>query len=435
MCKNEEESITFKRSHGKSYYIPEVFQDSPTYNCVVPVFIRDINKSLSLIELYGSRGIDPYLDHFIMVNNYPIQRVSIGAKIQGEMHRNDHADVTRNHVMLKVDDFSGGESLAVWVKCYMNLYTSSGLGKVETYGKIVEIEGTVVEVKGIKSLVADKLVILGNNESFDVEIQCWKERLEVRNALKCPWVYTSKNNILYSCLSKVRSAYEDTLTSTVVNSKGQSGLVSDDTASRPTVAEPDVQIIDYLDTSTTEGTGNIGESQLLFDFLEWILENGDASFKLAELMKSNKIRFQLYHMAKEKLSQENLAYYDNLRDSLKFAVNEIFHYIRHILQEDYKFIEVTKNQTVYPRNLFCLISHIKNSLEFLKFQAVSKSRVTIFNVENYIQVFRQYSSNLVGNVNYKILNYIVDWVLVNDLNDRNLWKYDSKRKEWSYLIE
>lgn len=437
MCKNEEESLTFRRSYGKSYYIPEVFHDSPTYNCVVPVFIRDINKSSSLIELYGSRGIDPFLDHFIMVNNYPIQRVSIGAKIQGEIHRDDHADATRNHIMLNVDDFSDGELLSIWVKCWVNLYTSSGLGRVEAYGKIVEIEGIVIEVKGIKSLVADNLVILGDNESIDVEIQCWKKRIEVRNALKRPWVYSSKDNLLQSCLNKIGTMHEDTLTPAGVSSGGQPGLVFScgDTIVEASVTELDIQIIDDLNSLTTDQIGNIDESQLLFDFLEWILEHGNASFKLAELMKSNKIRFQLYDIAKQKLSKQNLAYYNGLYDSLKLAVNEIFHYIRHILQEEYKLIEVTKSQTVYPKTFFCLASHIKDSLRFLKFQAISKSRVIIFNVENYLQIFRQYSSNLVGNVNYKILNYIVDWILANDLNDRNLWRYDSKRKEWSYLIE
>lgn len=480
------------RYPNKCFYVPEVFHMAPTDGKIIPLFISDINKSRSILEVYGSKGFDKYINNFIIINNYPIKKVKITGKVIGEKFK-DYSNLgernSKNYVRITVDDFSSDKMLTIDVKVQEALYLSAGLVFNSSYGKIVEMVGVVNDLSSERELLAENISIVGDNDELDVEIISWKEKLEFRKSiLSNPWIYEppklaytpmtytepkllrkdyerkkSKQNIdiidvendndfrpsifredsillrqhLRSCQDVID------LTDFIKDNKSPDINKEFDLNKESKVEEIDegvipdseVQILEVNQVHSRGSNGDvpgqvIEEFQLTLEFIIWILKYGQSPFKLADIYNYSKVKYLLENSARIKLTR---LLDSNSQRNVKNTKHQIFHSVRHLLHINYRLIDVSQNQDVNPHNLHRLIDHLKYCLNILRLHKINEDKTTVLNVESYLGIFKIHSNNLIGDVDYKLINGIIDWILTNDFNDRKDWKYDSKVIEWSYI--
>lgn len=490
------------RYPNKCYYVPEIFHMAPTDGKVIPLFISDINRSRSILEVYGSKGFEKYMNNFIMINNYPVKKVKITGKVIGETYK-DYSEWgernPKNYVLVAVDDFSSDRMLIIEVKVKEALYLSAGLVFNRSYGKIVEAVGIVNELSNKRELLVDYISIIGSNDELDLEIESWKEKLEFRNAVLCsPWIYEppklDQTPMAYSEPKLLRKDFnrkkfkegldifdaENAVSPSIFRedsillrhrlepchdiidltdpievyevleaNKGPEANGEPEVNEYPEVNESEVEEIDdpllpdseiqilevhqihSLDNEAETPVQVFEEFQLTLEFIVWILNHGQSSFKLADIYNNSKIGHLLENLANLKLLSRRLN--SNEQYNVKHTKHEIFHTIRHLLHINYRLIDVSRNQDVYPRNLFQLTDHLRYCLNVLKLHKINEDKTTVLNVESYMGIFKIHSNNLIGDVDYKLINGIIDWILTNEFNERKKWKYDSKVIEWSYI--
>lgn len=478
------------RNQNKSFYVPEVFHMAPTEGKIIPLFIADINRSKSLIELYGSRGFEKYMNNFILINNYPIRKIKVTGKIIGETFK-DYGEGkernSKNHVLITLDDFSGAGNLTIVVRVKESMYLSSGFVFNNSYGKIIEVVGVVNELTSRREILTDYVGIVGNNEDLDKEIQNWKETLEIRNSLlRKPWIYEPPKSdrfpVIYSEPKLLRKDYnrkkykehleiievEDDSTPSLfredsillmqsTNSANNNVIDLTDSPEDATplkrsainesrgidiscqmVPESDVQILEvndvkYSDSQDGNPIHNVEEFQLILEFILWILNKGEPTFKLIELYSNVKIKRLLDDLTQLRLHSRYINPINTRTEDMKHIKYEIFHTVRHLLHINYKLIDVSPDQDVYLDNLLQLKEHLKYCLNVIRLHRINEDKTTVLNVDGYMNIFRNHSNTHIGDINYKLINGIIDWILVNDFNNRNKWKYDSKAMEWSYI--
>lgn len=490
------------RYPNKCYYVPEIFHMAPTDGKIIPLFISDINRSRSILEVYGSKGFEKYMNNFIMINNYPVKRVKITGKVIGESYK-DYSEWgernPKNYVLVALDDFSSDRMLIIEVKVKEALYLSAGLVFNGSYGKIIEAVGVVNELSNKRELLADYISIIGSNDELDLEIESWKEKLEFRNSILCrPWIYESpklgQTPMTYSEPKLLRKDFnrkkfkegldifdaegavspsifrEDSillrqhlescqdvidLTDPIevdealetnkepeaneeleVNEVPEVIESEPEEIDDPLLPDSEIQILEVnqvhsLDNEAETPVQVFEEFQLTLEFIVWILNHGQSPFKLADIYNNSKIRHLLESLTNVKLLSRRLN--SNEQYNIKHTKHEIFHTTRHLLHINYRLIGVSRNQDVNPHNLFQLADHLRYCLNVLKLHKINEDKTTVLNVESYMGIFKIHSNNLIGNVDYKLINAIVDWILTNEFNERKKWKYDSKVIEWSYI--
>lgn len=490
------------RYPNKCYYVPEIFHMAPTDGKIIPLFISDINRSRSMLEVYGSKGFEKYMNNFIMINNYPVRKVKITGKVVGETYK-DYSEWgernPKNYVLVALDDFTSDRMLIIEVKVKEALYLSAGLVFNGSYGKIIEAVGVVNELSNKRELLADYISIIGSNDELDLEIESWKERLEFRNSILCrPWIYESptlgQTPMTYSEPKLSRKDFnrkkfkeeldifdaEDAVSPSIfredsillrqhlescqdvidltdpievdevleINKEPEANEeleVNEDPEvieseveeiDDPLLHDSEIQILEVNHVHSLDNEAEIPvqvfeEFQLTLEFIVWILNHGQSSFKLADIYKNSKIRHLLESLANLKLLSRRLN--SNEQYNIKHTKHEIFHTTRHLLHINYRLIDVSRNQDVNPHNLFQLTDHLRYSLNVLKLHKINEDKTTVLNVASYMGIFKIHSNNLIGNVDYKLINGIIDWILSNEFHERKKWKYDSKVIEWSYI--
>ena len=488
------------RYPNKCFYVPEIFHMAPTDGKIIPLFISDINRSRSLLEIYGSKGFEKYVNNFIMINNYPVRKVKITGKVIGETYK-DYSEWgernPKNYVLVTIDDFSSDRMLIIEVKVKEALYLSAGLVFSRSYGKIVEAVGVVNELSNKRELLSDYIHIIGNNDELDLEIESWKEKLEFRNSILCrPWeyeppkldqtpmtysepkllrkdfnrkkfkegldIFDSESEIspsifredsillrqrLESChevidltdpieVDEVVEVHEESKANEV-NKDPEVNASEVEEIDDPLLPDSEIQILEVNQVHSIDNEAEtipvqvFEEFQLTLEFIVWILNHGKTPFKLADIYNNSKIRHLLENLANLKLLSRRAN--SNEPYNIKHTKHEIFHTIRHLLHINYRLIDVSRNQDVYPHNLFQLTEHLRYCLNILKLHKINEDKTTVLNVESYMGIFKIHSNNLIGDVDYKVINGIIDWILTNEFNGRNNWKYDSKVTEWSYI--
>ncbi|CUM56541.1 uncharacterized protein AC631_01844 [Debaryomyces fabryi] len=481
------------RYPNKCFYVPEVFHMAPTDGKVIPLFISDINKSRSILEVYGSKGFDKYINKFIMINNYPIKKVKITGKVIGEKFK-DYSDWgernPKNYVLVTVDDFSGDKTLNIEVKVKEALYLSAGLMFNTSYGKIVEVVGVVNDLSSKRELLAEYISIIGNNDELDLEIESWKEKLEFRKSiLSSPWIYEppkmaytpmtytepkllrkdydrkkfkqnlgiidvdNDNDFIPSIFREdsmllrqpLRSCHNviDLTDPTEEDENPEINKEFDvnrefevEEIDEGVISDSEVQILEVNQVhSRGSNTGvtlqAIEEFQLTLEFIVWMLKYGQSPFKLADIYNYSKVKHLIENSAHLKLLSGPLD--PNSQQNIRDTKHEIFHSIRHLLHIKYRLIDVSRNQDVNPHNLYQLTDHLRYCLNILKLHKINEDRTTVLNIESYLGIFKIHSNNLIGDVHYRLINGIIDWILTNEFNDRKDWEYDSKVIEWSYI--
>lgn len=470
------------RHPSKCYYVPEVFHMAPTCGETVPLFIRDINRGKTLLQIYGSLAFEKYMDNYILVNNYPIQKIKITGKIIGEVYKDFGVWGERNpknFVLVNVDDFSGDGCLTIYVKIKESLYLASGLTFNKSYGKVIEVLGVVNEFNDKREVLADYLSVIGTNDELDVEVESWKQTLEFRNTILAkPWIYKPPTidpiPQVYCEPKMLKKDYErkqrrenlhifnNDVDMYPNNFTEDSLLLFQHSEPKPVefvdltdCCETDnVQMVEEIDDSCIEIMNSeiqiikvnqfkpsddeepvqiLCEFQLTLEFIKWMLEHGLMPFKLIDIYKDFKIQHVLDNLTQLKILSEHLSPGDDDFADGKHVKNALFHTARHILQINYRLITVSKNQNVNLTNLFQLENHLKYYLNIVKQHKLDRNETKILNIEDYLRAFKAYSSNLIGEINYKLINGIIDWILTNDFNDRNNWKYDSKLIEWTFI--
>ncbi|CUM65759.1 uncharacterized protein PRCAT00003407001 [Priceomyces carsonii] len=437
-----ENHIALRFPH-KCYYVPEVFHLSPYFSETIPLFISDINNSPSFKEIYGLQGST--YENLLIINNYPIRSFKIYGKVIGELYKNfdeGGKQNPKNYIKITVDDFSSAIHSTVTVNVLESLYLTSGLTFNDSYGKIIEVRGYITNIHASRYIICEFLNVIGENDDLDIEIGCWRNILKFRNEkLISPWVYIPSfvpspqplpTSILSKADQKLKSLRQSLqLTSFAVD---QSIFLPEDSlivaGNRYDRLESDsevdssIQIIDIKDSPLQV----ITEFQLSIEFITWVIKNSFKTFKLADIYRDATISGLLNNLTNVKLMSLNVQQNEQCFLDLK---KELFHSIRHELQVDFKLISVTKSQMVRLNNLQMLYNHLRKCLLLIKTAKESNNSDKILNIHNYLSNLR-FDDFVGANVNYKLVNSIVDYIISNDLNEEKFWRYDSRSIQWLY---
>jgi hypothetical protein len=480
------------RYPNKNYYVPAVFHNAPTMNRVVPLFISDINTSQSVREIYGP--IDGHLRYLILVNNYPVSKLSVFGKIVCEKYFNFDVSLQepnpRNFFWLSIDDFSG-KKLLLDIKVSEEVFREGGLSIDGSYGKLVNIVCYVERATNKIRVFGEKIHTLGDQHDLHVELEYWQKALSYRNTvLKVPWVYTppptteqdvvsrlsstdsrrkqQRNKLKIADSIEIHQLTEDSLllnrsvnvklsrkrlrdvNSTEKGKKGRSRVmkVAEDKLSTDNELEildmsnlneklqnihvdSDVEILDIRPVQI------IPEFQIYLETIKWIIRRRFRNFRLIELYKDPAISQLLETLANLKIACTHLSpspLLDSIppQDSFSALKGTIFHRIRHILQIQYKLITVSKGQNVALHHLKLLYKHLKTCLIIIRDDMANKQQVKLLNVKSYLELISKEIIDI--NIDYRLINGMVDYIITNEFKNRTDWLYDRKNLQWSYKL-
>ncbi|EGW32922.1 uncharacterized protein SPAPADRAFT_137615, partial [Spathaspora passalidarum NRRL Y-27907] len=406
----------------QTYYVPEVFHLAPTSISVPPLFIHDITTSPPLSQIYFRNA--SYLN-VIIINNFPISKLRIAGRIIGEVYRSSRADPSYDFILLRVDDCSGD---GIWCKVPILEYSRSGLRFDSNYGKLIEITGKVSTWANKREVHAETVNIIGGNTDISAEIDCWKERMEYRKEILEPgWVFipeaTSQGDVVVRFdtqeTNKRQSRAELLLSDEIQENTGKTSSDSmnlyqnEDTCMMIVDNETQIKIFTNL--------------QLAIEMIKWIIANNFVEFKLATLFYDQNIANLLDILTRNQLAAIEIPNHENL--TFKQARKVVFQRIRHDLQINMNLISVTKSQKVYSNNLQKLYTHLKTCLSRIRQRGVSNE---VLDVVYYLSVVKH--RKVIGDgLGYKIVNAIIDYIIVDDLHDRDSWHYDPRNIQWSYI--
>ncbi|ODV63867.1 uncharacterized protein ASCRUDRAFT_73626 [Ascoidea rubescens DSM 1968] len=236
-------SCVFQRIKRKNFYRPELFYSSPFYKKIVPLFLKDLKNSVSILDVYGNVGLKWHNNNYVLVNNYPIQNVEIFAQVVDIQFRdlkskyskfNDNKTSNNSYTVdnlyfIDIDDSSGCNNLTT---CTMkeSLYVSSILeNKSEIFrnckspanpnssylliGNYIKIHGNVnnkfrkknraIEISIQKFFLFSKSLNDKSHSKVEIslekELKFWAKTLNVRDSiLSQPWDVNKKYNL--NCL-------------------------------------------------------------------------------------------------------------------------------------------------------------------------------------------------------------------------------------------
>lgn len=453
----------------KNFYVIELFHQAPTFDKTIPLFISDINNSPNLYGIYNY--IADHLRHVVLVNNYPVNQINIFGKIVYEQYKEKEFNgVEESYVILVISDFIGIDS-KIRVRLSQEQFKEVGLTlDKKNYGKIVELEGEIynwydsinVSKKPDRELKVSKITVLSHRpDGLHFEFEQWKKRMEFRkNNLVEPWVFIPtpqrENRIIdykfteddtkkkqqqrdldlgvYS-LKEIDNVpvEEDSLLVHAIHksdSRIKQDLPSPSSNKLSLVKSVDrIHTQRYIKPTDLEDTPLkvVTDFQLTTEIIKFIIKKGFVKVKLLDIYRDPRISELLTNYANLQLvTLEAIPKFKNL--SFKDYKLIIFHRQRHKLQKNLQLITISKTQLV---RLVCLKNLYSSVLKILKSLKNSKT-TSPFNVMDYLDMLKN-KKLLLGDINYKLMNYIIEYILENVLFDDDNWHYDTNSISWSYI--
>lgn len=448
------------------HHEPVLFDRAPTSGVYVPLFISDIHRSQSVLDVYGSVGLRRHIENYFMVNNFPVRDIKVRGTIVGESYKavDNHLRDSRDFLVFTIDDYSGSTALTVQVKADVALCVRCGVPLIDLYGTIVEVKGFVKEYFGTREVCAQDMRVLGSQDQIHLEIEFWKENLLVRNnILAHSWHPTDEQDALSSDIlavlepvPKVEEIGCSKSSSPGAASMSQreedtsvgipSGFVDQVLSASEPSNQPHsyynsdnkyhIDIIEVFESSRRTPCLDIYEFQLVLSFVKRLLDHGRCRplLNLTDIYTDKAVALTL-NLVSENYIQSQKALLSSTEDipTDKASIRSmVFHKIRHILLAKYKLIRVSKNLNVDSEKLISLADHLRHCLHVIKNRKVYHNETMRLNTVNYLKVYNDYNSG-VGDIDVKLVNGILDYLISKTLGNREDWKYDSKRKEWSYI--
>lgn len=358
----------YKRCDGKTFYVPELLHNCPSYSKEHFLCIHDLNLSQSMIRTYGALGYELSSQNFFMIGNHPIQRVKIFGKVLST-HYNDE----KEYYIIRIDD-SSGRKLIIDVKVNLGIYLQCFLPDKLVYGTIISIQGLLIEYgfQRIKQFLANYISVEGQSGDLLVELEFWQRILNDRKLLQTAWVYEREIEII--------------------------SLTSDDEE------EEDEEEEDLWVTQVTM-VNYKSPIELSGEFLTWILNNGKQKFKLIQLYKDRQISKLLDIHIQQDPEHPNKP--------------DLFHRIRHILHIAGELITVSKSQVADCTNLERLCSQIFDELSWVR------QHGKVFKATRFVE---QRQGDVSSGLSTVHVNFIVKWAV----RDEDNWKYDENDDQWEY---
>lgn len=197
------ERHVFKRTLGKTYYVPELFHLSPFYDGVTRLLINDIHQSRKLLDIYGAIALQEHMGHCIMINNHPIRRVAVFGRVLSILDNSVGTAYT-----IRLDDSSGNK---LYIDCIVSLQLAlqSTLPLLNAYPSalIVQVWGVAVEKFGQWRIEADYVQVecRSSRLAFATETELWREYLNYRHRLAEAWVYepASEDDIIVESVTYI----------------------------------------------------------------------------------------------------------------------------------------------------------------------------------------------------------------------------------------
>ncbi|RCK67386.1 hypothetical protein Cantr_02719 [Candida viswanathii] len=462
------------RAQNKNYYVIELFHQAPTFDRTIPLFISDINSSPNLYGIYNY--IADNLRHVVLVNNYPINQINVFGKIIRQQYKEKMYNGAEDaYVVLVVSDFVGTDC-KIRVRIPLDMFTALGLTiEKNNYGKIVEIEGGIHnwcdacnhDKQPDREIRAEKITVLSHDPAgLHCEMEQWRKRMEFRKEnLVEPWVFiptpqrenqTIEYTFTESDLKKKQQRQELVLSSPrelddVLPVEEDSLVVhamhkSSESIRGPPTPTSDDQLAssrrgrdDTLTPSNNEPAPYdfismdetplraVTEFQVMSEIVRFIIEKRFVKIKLRDAYRDPHISELLKHLTNLQISSlQSTPKFQNL--SFEEYKSIIFHRLRRNLQKNYQLISVSKSQLVRLKNLQNLYTSLLNILK--TFQR-SRTR-TPFKIMNYLDVLK-IKKLLPGDINYKLINFIIEHILASVLGDKDNWHYDTRSVAWNYI--
>lgn len=370
--------------NGRLYYLPEHFTFAPTSLAPVPLLNVDLNDTKNVMSVYGSAGFSRYLEGYVMLNNYPLKEVKVCGKIIGETYKDfDMAGRTnlKNYIMVEIDDCSGN-NLTALVKVREALYLLLGLRFGENYGCFIAVCGLVSEYQKRAMVNANSVQMLSRQNNLDVEFNWWNQTLQYRQkVLLEPWVLGRDYVQILQSFNLVVHENE----------------VQPDTDPDVISIHSDDEELQEIEIKTTVEDRRF---ELCLAIIFHFLNNGCENITLVDLLTNG-------HLL-EFAPPSGIAQY------FADAIGEL---------RDYGLLNMDKNEVICPQALYQLAIGAKLRLENLKLQNRP------FKLTEFLNSFRPIYA---ANIDHKLLNGVVTWLLDYDLCDIGQWNYDSKEKSWRY---
>ncbi|EMG46262.1 hypothetical protein G210_3492 [Candida maltosa Xu316] len=462
------------RTNNREYYVPEVFSQSSTFDTIIPVFISDINASPNLYSIY--KHTSELLSKIIMINNYPVNKVRIFGKIIGEKYK----ELTdRSVVYVTVDDCSGDGSQVV-VRMEDNEYKMQGCElDMMNYGKLVEIEGTLFNKhsseephkKPTRTIDMTKFVVLSkDSSSLHLEIELWKERLDFRErVLVEPWVFVPtpqrasrvieyrftedelqrrkrREDLVLSSSSEILETEDVTEDSLLVHAKHKSIDQMPTPTEEPKsdsgsiiITEKEIEIIELSSSDDDDGDDTmvisesgdpirvVTEQQVILEIIKYIITNNFGKIRLIEIYRDPEIKDLLSNLTSTQLSTLQSSF-NSKNLSFEEYQSIIFHRIRHTLQKDMQLITTDNMQYVESKSLKKLYRSLLNILK--QFEKTPNFERLL--VMDYLDSLKQ-KNLLKGDISYKLINGIIEFIIDQELNDWDNWRYDTGSISWRYI--
>lgn len=419
------------RKDSKCYYVPELFHVSPLYNHTIPLLIHDLMTSVDLLDIYGSE-ILPFLHQgLIMINNHPLTSFKLKGRILDVKYTENNYN-QKSFVLVTLDD-SSGINLIVQVNIPHALYIGAGLSLDDSYGKYVEVAGVFQRTRFVE-VKAFYVGCIGTVDDFYVQIDHWRDCLEIRDSVLCePWKYEpglgSVSHVGIDLpirqVAEVEEYKDSDDSNTQVQNNIEYELESNDVVTSETNSQCSMENIHDIFFEEVEDNYDenvikvVNEFQVILGIIHFLVEKGSDRVRLVDIYKYPKVSVIL----------DNLTRFDLLNHGGDFLTlkHESFHKIRHYLQIDCNLIKVDKRQRVSLNPLMKLVKHLKNCLRIIK---ASHDVQKVLNVDIYLRTYRAHLNSLGEGINYKLINGIIELLIQSE---RENWKYDFKLREWSYI--
>lgn len=430
------------RKDGKCYYMPRLFSSSKTFDACVPLLISDLTNSTDARTIYDTAGA--HLSNVVLINNHPIRQVSVFGRVTGDTQRlfrgNDFQDAS-SQILLTLDDSSHATSLKIIVRADSRLYRLLMLQLGDSYGAVVEASGTILRSFDSLRILARRLHV--HRDGLRDEMVLWRERLEYRRlVLLRPWIYLAAR--VPPLQSTERLDYRDAGIRRAQHQNLEIALRNSDSSISVEESAPinlcrlrdglsqatDIQLV-HVETSTVP---------VLSIFLgvlavvRWIIHRNFRPFSLHEMYADANITLIMYALAASRLSCRFLGVantelvthsYDDHPADLELEMSKSFHSVRHYLQSDCQLIVVSKRYHVYSTKLGKAYGDIVDELYKVKNSAVSRGK---FSVKLWIAL--QYDQTY--SLDCKLVNGIVEHILIEHFGDREMWLYSAKTALWLY---
>lgn len=424
----------FLRRDGLEYYVPELFHLSQCFNQSCPIMIHDIHNLQKLTDIYGARGLTSQKNGIIMINNHPLRNMTLFGKIVGEKFK-EFDDSLKNFVILTIDDCTG-TNLMLDVLLNIGVFSRAGLRIDETYGMLVEIRGHLKHFRNKLEFVGEYAECKGDSSNLEIQISYWKAQLNFKKLLldTC-WVYKPAGEIELKDPIPPFMNDERQMIIDIEGLKGKSKplqqpqvatlpddiiVISDDEENNSSSAD---NYSSYEESNNWESAVVVTEFQITFEIIRYFLANSFKDTKLINLYNDAKINALTGELTKSRLQL-------HATDPVDFTTlkYDSFHLIRHKLQTELKLFVTTKSQLVKPKNLQSLCLHIDGCLMTIR----ESKGVKVFNVENYIRIFKSQNPTTIGSINAKLVNSIIELLLVK-FGDRDQWRYQARLVEWLFI--